>query len=105
MLGEEERRFLTAEGTEVVVAAFGIAAAYTGNALPVIAAREKVLSNCLDPFESKLPVCADILLITPAAEIGEMLMNIIWRVFFPAVRIDRPVCAVLSSALLPHTEL
>jgi hypothetical protein len=40
-----------------------IAAADTGYPLPVIAAGEKVLSNCLDPFEAKLPECIGIFLI------------------------------------------
>jgi hypothetical protein len=47
-----------------------IAAADTGYPLPVIAASEEVLTNSLDPFETKLPECISIFLIIPAAEIG-----------------------------------
>ena len=52
-----------------------IAAADTGYPLPVIAASEKVISNCLDPFYAKLTECISILLIIPAAEIGEMTLE------------------------------
>jgi len=52
-----------------------IAAADTGYPLPVIAAGEKVISNCLDPFEAKLPECIGILLIIPAEEIGKMSLE------------------------------
>lgn len=65
MLGEEERPLLTAggtqikpfagEGAEIVVTAVRITAADAGYTLPVVAAGEKLLSNCLDPFETKLP--------------------------------------------------
>jgi len=34
-----------------------------------------VLANCLDPFEAKLPECIGILLIIPAAEIGEITLE------------------------------
>jgi hypothetical protein len=43
--------------------------------LPVVTAGEKVFSNSLDPFEAKLPECIGILLIIPAAEIGEMTLE------------------------------
>ena len=84
VFGKEDRSFLAAGGTqikplageraEVVVTAVGIAAADTGYSLPVVTAGEKVFSNSLDPFETKLPECIGILLIIPAAEIGEMML-------------------------------
>jgi hypothetical protein len=43
--------------------------------LPVIAAVEKVLSNCLDPFDAELPECIGILILIRAAEIGEMTIE------------------------------
>ena len=49
-----------------------ISAADTGYPLPVVSAGEKVLSDRLDPFEAKLPEFISIILIIPAAEIGEM---------------------------------
>jgi hypothetical protein len=63
---------LSGEGTEIIVAAFLVTAADAGYPLPVVAAGEKVLFNCLDPFEAKLPEGIGILLIIPIAEIGEM---------------------------------
>ena len=85
MFGKEERSFLaaggtqikplTGEGAEVIVTTFRVTAADTSYPLPVIAAGEKVISNCLDPFEAKLPECIGILLIIPAAEIGEMTLE------------------------------
>jgi hypothetical protein len=73
VFGKEERSLLAAggtqikplagEGAEIVVTAVRIAAADTGYPLPVITAGEKVLSNCLDPFEAKLPECIGIFLI------------------------------------------
>jgi hypothetical protein len=94
MFGKEESSLLAAGGTqvkplagkraEIVVTAVGISAADTGYPLPVIAAGEKVLSNSLDPFETKLPECIGILLIIPAAEIGEMtLEDLMEGVFSP----------------------
>ena len=65
---------LAGEGAEIVVTAVRISAADTGYPLPVIAAGEKVLSNRLDPFETKLPECIGIFLIITAAEIGEMML-------------------------------
>ena len=52
-----------------------ITTAYAGYTLPVVTAGEKVLSNRLDPFETKLPECIGIILIIPAAEIGEMTVE------------------------------
>jgi hypothetical protein len=85
VFGKEECSFLAAGGTqikplageraEVVVTAVRIAAADAGYTLPVVTAGEKVLSNSLDPFEAKLPECIGILLIIPAAEIGEMTLE------------------------------
>ncbi len=85
MLGEEESPFLTAggtqikplagEGAEIVVTAVRITTADAGYTLPVVTAGEKVLSNSLDSFETKLPECIGILLIIPAAEIGEMTLE------------------------------
>ena len=84
MFGKEELSFLAAGGTqikplageraEVVVTAVRIATADAGYTLPVVTAGEKVLSNSLDPFETKLPECIGIVLIIPAAEIGEMML-------------------------------
>jgi hypothetical protein len=52
-----------------------IAAADAGYSLPVVTAGEKLFSNSLDPFEAKLPEIIGILLIIPAAEIGEMTLK------------------------------
>ena len=52
-----------------------ISAADTGYPLPVVSAGEKVLSDPLDPFEAKLPEFISIILIIPAAEIGEMTLE------------------------------
>ena len=41
---------LAAERTKIIMPAVRIAAADTGYPMPVIAASEKVNSNCLDPF-------------------------------------------------------
>jgi hypothetical protein len=57
---------------QIVVTAVGIAAAYTGNALPVIAAGEKMFADRSDPFEAELPVCIGILFIISTEEIGKM---------------------------------
>lgn len=85
MLGKEESPLLAAggtqikpligEGAEIVVTAVRITTADAGYTLPVVTAGEKVLSNRLDPFETKLPECIGILLIIPAAEIGEMTLE------------------------------
>ena len=82
MFGKEDRPLLTTggaqikplarEGAEIVVTAVRIAAADAGYTLPVVAAGEKVLYNCLDPFEVKLAVCVGILLIISTEEIGKM---------------------------------
>jgi hypothetical protein len=66
---------LAREGAEVIVTAFRVTASDTSYPLPVVAAGEKLLSNCLDPFEAKLPECIGILPIIPAAEIGEMVFE------------------------------
>ena len=60
VFGKEESPFLTAGGAKIkplagkrpkiIMPAVRIAAADTGYPLPVIAASEKVISNCLDPF-------------------------------------------------------
>ena len=61
-----------------------ISAADTGYPLPVVSAGEKVLSDRLDPFEAKLPEFISIILIIPAAEIGEMtLEDLMEGVFSP----------------------
>ena len=52
-----------------------VTAADAGYSLPVVTASEKVLSTCLDPFETKLPECIGIFLIITAAEIGEMTLE------------------------------
>jgi hypothetical protein len=57
---------------QIVVTAVRVTATNTGYTLPVIAAGEKVFSNCLDPFEAKLPVCVGILLIISTEEIDKM---------------------------------
>ena len=66
---------LAGEGTKIVVTAVRISAADTGYPLPVVSAGEKVLSDRLDPFEAKLPEFISIILIIPAAEIGEMTLE------------------------------
>ena len=48
---------------KVVVTAVKITTADAGCTLPVVTAGEKGFSNCLDPFEAKLPECIGILLI------------------------------------------
>ena len=99
MFGKEESSLLAAGGTqvkplagkraEIVVTAVRISAADTGYPLPVIAAGEKVLSNRLDPFETKLPECIGILLIIPAAEIGEMPFEDLMEGVFPPRKVLR----------------
>ena len=76
-------------------------AAYT---LPVVAAGKKVLSNCLDPFEAKLPECIGILIIITAAEIGEMTLEDLME----GVSSQRKVLGLLlfmyGSILYTHIE-
>jgi hypothetical protein len=86
------------------VTAVRITTADAGYTLPVVTAGEKVLSNSLDPFEAKLTECIGILLIIPAAEIGEMtLENLMESVSSP-----RKVFGLLlfqyGSILYPHIE-
>ena len=81
-------------------------AADTGYPLPVVAAGEKLLSNCLDPFEAKLPECIGILPIIPAAEIGEM----VFEVFMEGVSSPRKVLGLLlfmygKYFVYPHIAL
>ena len=81
-----------------------VSAADTGYPLPVVAAGKKVLSNCLDPFEAKLPECIGILLIIPAAEIGEMTLEYLME----GVSSPRKVFGLLffqyGSILYTHIE-
>jgi hypothetical protein len=65
---------LAGKRPKIIMPTVRIAAANTGYPLPVIAAGEKVISNCLDPFEAKFPECIGIFLIITAAEIGEMML-------------------------------
>ncbi len=56
--------------------------------MPVIAACEKVLTDCLDPFEAELPEFIGKFILIAAAEIGEMMLEDLmedisspWKVF------------------------
>jgi hypothetical protein len=84
VVGKEKCSLLAAGGAKIkplagkrpkiIMPTVRIAAADAGYTLPVVTTGEKVLSNSLDPFETKLPECIGILLIIPAAEIGEMML-------------------------------
>ena len=110
MLGEDERPFLTAggtqikpfagEGAEIVVTAVRITTADAGHTLPVVTAGEKVLSNSLDPFEAKLPEGIGILLIIPAAEIGEMTLEDLME----CVSSPRKVLGLLLKSAFPNLD-
>ena len=95
---------LAGEGAEVIVTAFRIAAANTSYPLPVIAASEKVLSNCLDPFEAKLPECIGILPIIPVAEIGEMVFEDLIEGFSSPRKVFGFLLLQYGSILYTHIE-
>ena len=81
-----------------------IAAADTGYPLPVIAASEKVISNCLDPFQAKLTECISILLIIPAAEIGEMTLEDLMEGVSSPRKVYGPLLFQYGSSLYTHID-
>jgi hypothetical protein len=95
---------LAGKRPKIIMPTVRIAAANTGYPLPVIAAGEKVISNCLDPFEAKLSECIGIFLIITAAEIGEMTLEDLME----GVSSPRKVFGLLlfqyGSILYPHIE-
>ena len=95
---------LAGEWTEIVVTAVRIAAAETSYPLPVVAAGEKVISNCLDPFEAKLPECIGILPIIPAAEIGEMVFEDLMEGVFSPREVPWLLLFQYGSILYTHIE-
>jgi hypothetical protein len=95
---------LTGEGAEVIITAFRVTAADTSYPLPVIAASEKVISNRLDPFQAKLPECIGILLIIPAAEIGEMTLEYLMEGVSSPRKVFGLLLSQYGSILYTHIE-
>ena len=112
VFGKEERpllttggaqiKSLTGEGAEIVVTAVRIAAADTGYPLSVVTAGEKVLSNSLDPFETKLPECIGILLIIPAEEIGEMTLEDLMEGVSSPRKVSTGLCVLYGALRYSH---
>jgi len=63
-----------------------------------------VISNCLDPFEAKLPECISILLIIPAAEIGEMTLEDLMEGVFSPGNVFGLLLFQYGSILYTHIE-
>jgi hypothetical protein len=86
------------------VAAFRLTAADTGYPLPVVAAGDKVIADRLNPFEAKIPVCIGILLIIPAAEIGEMTLEDCMEGVYSPRKVFRLLFFQYGSILYTHIE-
>ena len=65
---------------------------------------EKVLAYRLDPFETKLPESIGILLIIPAAEIGEMPLEDLMEGVSSSGEVFGLLLFQYGSILYPHIE-